>query len=379
MAARRNLNVGNLGQVFTPEDVVDRMLKLRRNRGSVLEPSAGMGAFMSKLEKSAVGIEIDSKAIADRRTKAGDFFALPTTRRFDTIIGNPPYVRFRDIPEKTRRLLPMDWFDRRSNLYLFFIAKSMAHLEPGGELIFITPRDFLKNTSAKRLNEELYRQGSFTDFHELGDKKVFDGFTPNCAIWRWVRGRKGRKTSMGNRFCYRDGQIWFGMPPASGASLENLFYVKVGAVSGADTIFANNRHGNVKMVCSTTCKDGALRKMIYNTNIRYLASHKAELMQRKIRKFDESNWWLWGRDYHKREGERIYVNCKTRNPRPFFASEHTAYDGSVLALFPKNGIDVAQAVEKLNKVDWESLGFVCDGRLLFSQKSLQNAPVGDLM
>ena len=29
--------------------------------------------------------------------------------------------------------------------------------------------------------------------------------------------------------------------------------------------------------------------------------------------------------------------------------------------------------ERLNNVDWEELGFVCDGRFLFSQRSLENA------
>lgn len=38
----------------------------------------------------------------------------------DTIIGNPPYVRYQDILTTTRSKLPKG-FDNRSNLYLFFI------------------------------------------------------------------------------------------------------------------------------------------------------------------------------------------------------------------------------------------------------------------
>lgn len=29
--------------------------------------------------------------------------------------------------------------------------------------------------------------------------------------------------------------------------------------------------------------------------------------------------------------------------------------------------------DKLNHTDWQELGFVCDGRFLFSQRSLENA------
>jgi len=370
------MNINELGQVFTPPAVVSAMLALRQNFGRVLEPSAGAGAFMRALESDAVGFELDARVVADARVQVGDFFAYSLDNRFDTIIGNPPYVRYQDIRLSTKRLLPMEWFDRRSNLYLFFIAKCMAHLDTGGELIFITPRDFMKSTNAKRLNEALYKQGSMTHFIELGDARVFDGYTPNCAIWRWQRGLKSRKTAQGNLFCYQDGQIWFGDAPPTGDRLGDYADVKVGAVSGADNIFANNRHANISMVCSQTRATGLERKMIYNKRCEYLQQHKAALLRRRIRRFDESNWWQWGRRYDDRPGARVYVNCKTRHAKPFFASDTRAYDGSVLALFPKDGISASRLAGKLNRVDWQALGFVCDGRLMFTQKSLANAPVG---
>ena len=333
---------------------------------------------MKALGKDTVGIELDADVINDGRVRRGDFFAHPISNKYDTIIGNPPYVRYQDISESTRRILPDLWFDKRSNLYLFFIAKSMSHLVKGGEMIFITPRNFLKSTNAKRLNEELYNQGSITHFYELGDRKVFKGYTPNCAIWRWECGRKSKKTAMGNQFCYYNGQIWFGQNRSQNC-LGSFFDVRVGAVSGADSIFADARNGNIKMVCSRTRSYGIERKMIYDKKCRYLMKFKDALINRKIRQFDESNWWKWGRAYHKQEGERIYVNCKTRIPKPFFISETEAYDGSVMALFPRKGINLGKAVEQLNKIDWNALGFVCDGRLMFTQNSLQNVPVGDML
>ena len=46
----------------------------------------------------------------------------------------------------------------------------------------------------------------------------------------------------------------------------------------------------------------------------------------------------------------------------------------MLALFPKDPkLDLEYAVHLLNHaVDWQDLGFVCDGRFLFAQRSLQN-------
>ena len=68
------------------------------------------------------------------------------------------------------------------------------------------------------------------------------------------------------------------------------------------------------------------------------------------------------------------MNCKTRRPRPFFLHDCPNYDGSVLALFPRiPGLDLALAADMLNdQVDWAELGFICDGRYLFTQRTLQN-------
>ncbi len=68
-----------------------------------------------------------------------DFFELPESESFATIIGNPPYVRYQDIAAETRRRARHSVLDGRANLYLFFIEKCLRHLAPGGELVFITP------------------------------------------------------------------------------------------------------------------------------------------------------------------------------------------------------------------------------------------------
>jgi len=375
--ANLKANITNYGQVFTPSSVVDSMLDLRRNFGRTLEPSSGTGAFLAKLEPNTVAVEIDQKLCHDNRVINRDFFAYSSREKFDTIVGNPPYVRFQDITETTKKLLTMQHFDRRSNLYLFFIDRCIDFLKDGGELIFITPRDFMKATSAKNLNTRLYEEGSFSHFFELGDTPIFKGATPNCAIWRWEKGRTERKIDTGLHFCSRAGQIWFGSRESNDL-LGDEFEVRVGAVSGADDVFTSNKHGCTNMVCSSTIADGRTRRMIYNRNDNSLRMHKQRLLNRKVRKFDESNWWEWGRKFFDKEGPRIYVNAKTRRSEPFYVSEEKAYDGSVLALFPRVEMNLNQAAKKLNQVNWLRLGFVCDQRFLFTQRSLENAPVGAL-
>ncbi|WP_104748790.1 Eco57I restriction-modification methylase domain-containing protein [Helicobacter cetorum] len=367
-----NLDIKNLGQVFTPKNIVDFMLSLRQNQGNILEPSVGDGSFFNCL-KNAIGIEIDSK-ICPKNALCMDFFDYSLDNQFDTIIGNPPYVKHKDILKSTKDKLDYTLFDERSNLYLFFIEKALKHLKPKGELIFITPRDFLKSTSSVKLNEFIYQEGTITHFFELGDKKIFQNAMPNCVIFRFCKNDFSRITNNHLQFVCEKGILYF-LNLSYTKKLSEIFKVKVGAVSGCDKIFKNKEHGNVEFVTSITKKTNALEKMVFvNKPNAYLSQYKESLMKRKIRKFNENNWFEWGRKHHISKEKRLYVNAKTRQKNPFFIHKCPNYDGSILALFPHNqSLDLQTLCDKLNAINWQELGFVCDGRFLFSQRSLENA------
>jgi adenine-specific DNA-methyltransferase len=369
-------DIATLGQVFTPDAIVRTMLGLRTKQGRTLEPSAGEGAFSRHLPE-CTAIELDAR-VAPPDAQIMDFFDLPTTERFDTIIGNPPYVRHQDIAPRTRARLHSYFFDKRSNLFLFFIEKSIRHLTDGGELIFIVPREFIKLTSAAKLNDWLYNQGTITHWIETGDTRLFMDAVPNCAIFRFVRGDFSRRTlwqRLGEpqwdtrEMVHLQGQIAFTRTRLC-VPLADLFEVKVGGVSGADDIYTHPE-GNLEFVCSRTATTGETRRMFYNIYDPRLEPCKEILLLRRVRRFDESNWWKWGRDYHKSMAARIYVNGRTRNKRPFFKHPCKAYDGSILALFPKTEMNIDRAIELFNNtVPWEELGFIVDGRYLFTQRSL---------
>lgn len=368
-------DVATLGQVFTPPEIVERLLALCRNRGRTLDPACGDGAFSARIP-GCVAIEIDAAHCPPDALNI-DFFAYPESEQFATIVGNPPYVKARDILPETALRLRSDLLDGHANLYLHFIEKCVRHLRPGGELVLITPRDFLKATGAARLNTWLYDQGTITDFEELGDARVFHGATPNCAIWRFQKGDSGHRLRDGRRMALSGGQLMF-TRGIYNVPLASVFSVKVGAVSGADDVFEDAEHANADFVCSTTFRTGATRRMVYLDREgppAWLLPFKERLLARRVARFDESNWWKWGRRHHVSADPRIYVNNKTRRERPFFLHPCTNYDGSVLALFPHRSRlrreELARLRDLLNDVDWNELGFVCDGRFLFSQRSLE--------
>ena len=284
-------------------------------------------------------------------------------------------MRCRDISPDTAKKLNDDIFDGHANLYYHFIKKSVQHLNHGGELIFVTPRDFIRATGAAGLNEWLYAQGAFTHFKDYGDERIFSEFSPNCAVWRFVEGRRSRKMDDGRVFRCVNGLLYFG--GGDGNRLGDYFDVKVGAVSGADDVFTH-KNGNKAFVCSHTRRTGQCRKMIYNENRPELKHHRKRLLARKIRKFSEENWWEWGRGYPERDDDRIYVNQKTRQESPFFTHEAKSFDGSVLALFPRLPMVLEKMRDVLNQADWDELGFVTGGRFIFSQRSLENAILPDM-
>jgi len=372
--------VKNLGQVYTPNNIVERMYELSKKSGTILEPSAGQGAFTdwikSNTTRRIISIEIDPDNFRDDFIIT-DFFDYSEDIKFPTIIGNPPYVSFKNITKDTLSKIQqkqyLNSYDNRTNLYIHFIRKCIEHLEDSGEMILITPREFIKATSSIKLNGYLYESGTITDWYELGDQIVFKGYSPTVVIWRFEKGNFSRitKTNQGvKQFRINDGQISF-TNESTQVKFSDLFFVKVGAVSGMDEIFTSE-NGNQDFVCSFTKKTGKLKRMFYNIKCDELLSSKEKLINRKIKTFTEDNWWSWGRGLYESSQSRIYVNCKTRDMKPFFTNECKYYDGSVLAIFPKIEMDINEAVDYLNRIDWDELGFKVGGRLCFTQKSLEN-------
>ena len=107
----------------------------------------GQGDLIQEISEKKSYIEYDMYEI-DRSIKLlegvpknviyKDFMKVKISRKYKTIIGNPPFVR-----------------TKKGNLYIDFIEICYNLLAYEGELVFIIPSDFFKLTSASKLLDNM--------------------------------------------------------------------------------------------------------------------------------------------------------------------------------------------------------------------------------
>ena len=374
------------GQFFTTNNELKKMVfSLCRKEGRKLEPSAGSGHLTSYFnnngKKVSVALEIDDTInFIDDNIIIQNFFDYSIDEKFDTIFGNPPYVRFQLIEDISKIKSKFSSL----NLYLYFIEKSFYHLKDDGELIFIIPREFLTSSRASVVRELLHNNGTITDIIDYQEQKMFDDASPYIIIIRYEKGNFSYKTkydSFIKKQIFIDGFIKFDDGKEK-QTLDTFFDVKVGIVSGDNNIYKNDEFGNIDIICSDFLITQKRKKYIFYENnipsevMSFLEKKKELLINRKIKSFNESNWFLWGavRNIKKMRGDGycIYVNSKTRNEKPFFKEKVGYFDGSILALFPKKDVDLDKWVDRLNnsKDEFFEQGMITGNKYQFTQRGL---------
>jgi len=387
------------GQYFTTnKELKDKVFKLVKNNGRSLEPSTGIGSLCSYFKENGkntdIALEIDKNLpFIYQDIKIMNFFDYSTNEKFDTIYGNPPYVKQQLIESKEK----INSNYKSLNLYLYFIEKSFYHLNSHGEMIFIIPREFLTNSRADKIRELLYKNGTITNIIDYQEKKMFNDADPYVIIFRYEKDNFTHKTIYSinekneiKNEIFKDGFIKF-LDCENNITLDNFFDIKVGIVSGANEIFQSDIYGNIEVLCSDFLKTNKKKKYIFYQkeipeNVKaYLLKYKEKLINRKIKKFNEENWFEWGavRNLNSMmlKGECIYVNSKTRNKKPFFKEKIDYFDGSLLALIPKKEINIDEWLYVLNnsEEEFKKQGFIVGNKYQFTQKSLSKFIINDFV
>lgn len=219
------------GIVYTPSEVKDFIIEKCINKHeeivNVCDPSCGCGSFLISvaeylhmrfkvsyteiISKHIYGVDIDEQAI--ERTKVllylllhingectdinlnlicGDMLNLTTFDKllelvptgFDCVVGNPPYVRNRNIIEPTKSQMN-NWecaANGNVDLYMPFYEVGLKLLSSNGVLGYISPNTFLQAVNGRSLRNFFVAQSARLEITDFRDSQVFKNVTSYTCV-----------------------------------------------------------------------------------------------------------------------------------------------------------------------------------------------------
>lgn len=183
---------------MTPEIVADFMVSLANipKNAHILEPSSGEGVFLSALKKNSwhniTAYEIDPTLAQQPEVRNASFVTANITTAFDLVIGNPPYIRWKNLePELKSELENHPLWNTYCNALCdysaIFILKAISLLKNGGQLIFITPEYWLNTTHSIKLRNFMLEQGYFEAIYHFNETPMFEGANVSLIIFKFIK------------------------------------------------------------------------------------------------------------------------------------------------------------------------------------------------
>jgi adenine-specific DNA-methyltransferase len=372
------------GQYFTISTILQDALVnfIQNNPKIILEPSIGRGDLVLAVKEMFPDSKIDMyeideniellEGISQSRVKYGDFLQKKLKKLYPTIVGNPPYVK-----------------TKSGNLYIDFIEKCVSSLEKNGELIFIVPSDFLKLTSSARLINSMMDSGTFTHIFHPNNEKLFENASIDVIVFRYCNNPELSKVVEYNgEMMYiinSKGVITFSKELNHNSTIiEDIFDVYVGLVSGKEDVYKNEEIGNISLLTKENYREKYIlveKIPSHNQAIdTLLIENKDRLLSRKIRKFNENNWWLWGAPRNikvmsQNSGKPcIYIYNLSRSDKIAFVGNVEYFGGNLIMLLPKIECDLHKIVDFLNSDTFKS-NFMFSGRFKIGHRQISSTHI----
>jgi adenine-specific DNA-methyltransferase len=387
-----NTNTIKLGQYFTTNnELKEKVFSFILNKPkTILEPSIGQGDLVIHVTDKIKNIKFDMYEIdkdikiLDAMVKKednigkviyGDFMIQDISKKYATIIGNPPYIR-----------------TKKGNLYIDFTNKCYNLLDTDGEMIFIVPSDFLKLTSASKLLNEMMSNGTFTHIYHPHNENLFENAAIDVIVFRYCKNNSLEKKVLYNdNIMYitnSSGLITFNEEQnENNIMFKDKFDIYVGIVSGKEEVYKNAEIGNIEVLNGKDKKE----KYIYiekypceNEDINnYLLENKPVLLERAIKKFNDNNWFEWGAPRNitsiraNINKDCIYIYNLTRQNNVAFIGKVGYFGGSLIMLKPKDGCNMNETklikiIEYLNSNTFKK-NFIFSGRFKLGHRQISNS------
>ena len=228
-----NPKTKNKCQIFTPDNIVEKMLDLAGYKNyllgkKVLENSCGDGQILSSvvrkyiewgkkegisneqiklgLETDISGYDVDAELIEKCKTRLSsiameygimdvfwniqcqDFLQANIQESYDYVIGNPPYIAYPDLDEETRKYVRDNFETCKKGKFDYcyaFIEKTYKLLENGGVLVYIIPSNMFKNVFASELRALI--KADIDQIYDFPNDKIFTEALVSPAIIKVVK------------------------------------------------------------------------------------------------------------------------------------------------------------------------------------------------
>ena len=109
---------------------------------------------------------------------------------FDCVVGNPPYVRFRNLDEQTKKLVN-GWKVSQcgmADLYMPFFEIGMELAAPDGVLAYITSNTYLQSVNGRCLRNWMADDGLAVEITDFRDSQLFANVTCYTCVTLLRRG-----------------------------------------------------------------------------------------------------------------------------------------------------------------------------------------------
>lgn len=190
------------GQYFTPKVVANFMIELAdiSKNSTILEPSCGEGIFLELLQQKGfddlTAYEIDENLAQEfSNVRYESFVSANINETFDLIIGNPPYIRWKNLEDDLKQELSTNpiwnkYFNSLCDYLYVFILKSIELLNENGQLIFICPEYWMNTTHSIALRNYMVENGYFEEIYHFNETPIFDKVTVSIVIFKFVKGKQ---------------------------------------------------------------------------------------------------------------------------------------------------------------------------------------------
>ena len=229
--------------------------------------------------------------------------------------------------------------------------------------------------------------GTFTHIYHPNDEKMFDNASIDIIVFRYCKDNSLPRTVLYNNkiihLINSDGLITFEEEKNDNTIMfKDYFDIYVGLVSGKENVYKNEELGNIEILNGYN----KINKYIYinkfpceNKEVNeYLLKNKNELIKRKIRKFNEDNWFEWGAPrninniINNMGKECIYVYNITRKSNVAFLDKVNYFGGGLLMLIPKKKCNLINIVEYMNSDSFKNK-FMFSNRFKIGHRTISNS------